>query len=121
MNFSKQQAEYLIGILEKRKLEIVKTYFDSFSDEWLSDEGMNEFNTCCDMLFPLYRIAIKPIQVTRTITYDVEGYLDYCNDMNTIKPSQEDFRTWVESLCYDDFRDSFEMDFLDFKEVDTNP
>jgi hypothetical protein len=118
MKFNKQQAEYLISILEKRLEEVYRIYWDEVIGDWKSSEGADEKQKCIDMLDPLYMIAINPIQVTRTITYGIQGYLEYCADMDR-KPSQGDFYDWVEGLVYDDFREPVELDFLTFKEVDS--
>lgn len=118
MKFTRQQAEYLIEILEKRRDEVYRIYWDEVIGDWKSPEGADEKQKCIDMLDPLYMIAIKPIQVTKTITYGTQGYLEYCADLDRI-PSQADFHYWVEGLVYDDFTETVELDFLTFKEVDS--
>ena len=118
MKFDKQQAEYLISVLEKRKEEIYRIYWDEVIGNWKDEEGRNLYLECGDMLHSLHGMLLKPIQVTKTITYGTQGYLEYCADLDRT-PSQADFHYWVEGLVYDDFTETVELDFLTFKEVDS--
>lgn len=109
--------EFIINILEFHAENLSGGHWNREESSWTDEFAEKEYHECRDVAIKLYSMLLQPIQVTRTITYDVQGYLDYCADLDR-KPSQSDFLDWVEGLVYDDFRQPVDIDFLTFKELD---